>query len=133
MKQLIFPLIVIFFGCTTSKKMQFVPCNGNILQVGLVIKGKPSCAHCKIEKDYLKDGFSLTLEDTSYKIIKFRIGYFRGDDILFRKEISGSKINKKNVNFLNDMRIGDFISIECIKITKNNEGALSTGMLILVI
>jgi hypothetical protein len=119
-------------SCAGNKKSQSFNCNGDILQVGLSIRGQASCSHCVIEKEFLKNGFSLVLEDTAYKIYKFTISYSNADKLLFKREIQGDRVHEKNVKFLRSLKDGDVISINCVYILKNKETSLSTSMLIVV-
>ncbi len=125
-------LIITFYNAYGQVYKSKLNCTGDILDVGIAIKGFAPCSQCEIKIDSLKNGFTIVLADTSYKIVAFRIDYSNTNRLLLEKDIWGNKVNKKNVDFLSKMKVGDFISIECINIKKEDYTYLSTSMLIAV-
>jgi hypothetical protein len=105
-------------------------CSGDILDVGLSIKGQKACSFCSINKEDLKDGLSLVLKDSSYWISKFIVTYSNDERIIVQKEVNGSTISSKKAKFLRNLKAGEMISIECIYIISQKKTALSTTMLI---
>jgi len=134
MKKMVFILTgcLLFSGCASKKKIQSLNCNGDIIQVGLSVEGQAACSHCEIDKEVFAKGISLILEDTTYEISQFTISYSNADTLLFQKEVHGRVLRSKDASFLKKLNAGDVISIDCVKIIKDNEVSLSTTMLIVV-
>lgn len=105
-------------------------CSGDILDVGLSIKGQKASSFCSIDKEELKNGLFLVLKDSSYRISKFIVTYSNDERIILQKEVNGSAISPKEGKFLRHLKTGEMISLECIYITSRNKTALSTTMLI---
>ena len=125
----VFFLVVVFTKCTSPEVLPS-NCSGNILDVGIAVKGLSPCSFCTIKMELLKDGFSIVLSDTTYTIKEFRIEYYHLYRLESQKEIFGNKVDKKNVDFLSKLEPGDELSIECIYIEKDKKISLSTGMMI---
>ena len=119
-------------ACFGQKQIISTHCHGDIFDVGLSIKGKKACSFCSINKEELKNGLSLVLKDSSYRISKFIVTYSNDERIILRKEIKGSTISLKEGKFLGTLKAGEMISLECIHITSHNKTALSTTMIIAV-
>lgn len=134
MKFCISALLLVGFSVrgACQKNVPTLNCRGDILDVGVAIKGFPSCSHCEIKKDALRDGFSIVLSDSTYKIVAFRIGYYNANRLLFEKDIFGNKVDKEKADFLSKLKAGDLISVECINIEKDKRRCLSTSILIAV-
>jgi hypothetical protein len=105
---------------------------GDILDVGISIKGQEPCSFCVADKDLLRDGLTLELRDSSYKIAKFILTYTNDARDLIQTEIKGSKISSKRAKFLRNLKPGDVISLNCIELRINDHTALSTTMLIVI-
>ena len=125
-------LVAMLTKCASPKVLPS-NCSGDILDVGLAVKGLSPCSFCTIKKELLKDGFSIVLSDTTYTIKEFRIEYYHLYRLESQKEIFGNKVDKKNVDFLSKLEPGDELSIECIYIEKDKKIFLSTGMMIGII
>lgn len=134
MKKCIQVLIIflILVSCTNIKEVASHVCNGDILEVGLTVEGQDICSHCVISKDFFKKGISLVLRDTTYKISGFTISYYNNDKLLYMGEVHGSNINPRKARFLNRLKEGEIISIDCVKIVKEKKTSLATSMLIVV-
>jgi hypothetical protein len=133
----VYMLLLLAVTLSTRSAGQIDPhtmaCGGhNILDVGVGIKGFPPCSHCVIKLDSLKTGFSVVLVDTTFKLLGFRIGYYNHNGLQSETEIFGNKVTNKNVSFLSKLKVGDFLSIECINIEKDKEISLSTDMRIVI-
>lgn len=122
-------LVAIFTKCASPKVLPS-NCSGDILDVGVAVKGLSPCSFCTIKKELLQDGFSIVLSDTTYTIKEFRIGYYHLYRLKSQTKIAGNKVDEKNVDFLSKLEPGDELSIECIYIEKDKEISLSTGMMI---
>jgi hypothetical protein len=113
------------------------PCGGmDIYEVGIHIKGykvldTQGISYSEISADSLKNGFSLALTDSSYKLKWFRIYYSQGEKVS-EYPITGFSVNLKNANFLKKIKAGDLISLDCINIKKEGIFSLSTGFYIIV-
>lgn len=123
---------LLFGGCASKKKIQSLNCNGDIIQVGLSVEGQAACSHCEIDKEVFAKGISLVLRDATYKISQFTVSYSNADKLLFQKEVHGSVLRSKDASFLSKLKEGDVISIDCVKIIKDNKVSLSTTMLIVI-
>lgn len=125
-------LLLILVGCTNIKKVTTLICNGDILEVGLSVEGQDVCSHCVISKEVFKKGISLVLRDTTYKISGFTISYYNNEKLLYMGEVRGSYIDSRESRFLNSLKDGEIISIDCVKIVKDKKTSLATSMLIVV-
>lgn len=135
MKKMLSGIIVYLFliGCTSNKKMiSIVNCPGDILDVGISIKGYEPCSHCVIDKDSLRQGLNLELKDSSYRITKFILTYTNSDRELIQTIIAGSKVSSKKAKFLRRLKPGDMISLDCIAIESKDDVGKSTTMLIAI-
>lgn len=129
---LVLSIISFFSKCTSQIHASTLNCRGDRLEVGVAIKGFPPCSHCEIKRDSLKNGFSIVLSDSTYKVASFRIGYYSANHLLYENDVLGSRIGKGSADFLSKLKLGDFVSIECINLEKDKKVYLSTSMLILV-
>ena len=122
----------ILMSCGSHRKMISINCPGDILDVGILIKGYEPCSHCVIDKDSLRQGLYLELKDSSYRITKFILTYTNSDRELIQKIIAGSKVSSKKAKFLRRLKPGDMISLDCIAIESKDDFAKSTTMLIAI-
>lgn len=121
-----------FASCSGQKEIISTNCSGDILDVGLSIQGQEACSFCSIDKEKLKNGLSLVLKDSSYRISKFIITYSNDEKVILQKKVNGSSISSKKAKFLRTLKAGEMISIECIYIISQEKTALSTTMLITI-
>lgn len=101
-------------------------------EVQPIIKGYGPCGQCVVNLATLKKGFTIILSDPSYKIIGFQIGYEDNNGKISIKDIFDNKVTSKNVDFLDKLEKGNFISIGCLNISKEDRLFSTTGMLMAV-
>jgi len=128
-------LFILFFlqGCFVQRGKQSLEC-GPIptSEVQPIIKGYGPCGQCVVNLATLKKGFTIVLSDSSYKIIGFQIGYEDNNGKISIKDIFDNKVTSKNVDFLDKLEKGNFISIGCINIQKGDRLFGTSGMLMAV-
>lgn len=134
-------LVIIAFTIGYSAAAQadsLVPLCGpdDILDKGLSIEGykvnTEPLPNAEIPGDSILKGFKLQLRDTAIRIKSFVVLYSTGD-IVREYRFSGCTLDPQNAVFLKDIKAGDMLTIECVRIQKNEYKALSTSLIVLVI
>lgn len=135
MKIYLSSLFILFFlqGCFVQRGKQSLECGPiPMSEVQPIIKGYGPFSQCVVNLATLKKGFTIVLSDSSYKIVGFQIGYEDNNGKISIKDIFDNKVTSRNVNFLDKLEKGNFISIGCINIRKGDRLFETAGMLVAV-
>jgi hypothetical protein len=138
MRVFIFGLFI-FTGITSEAQVSKhgPPCGGmDILAVGVHIKGQEildynNLRYSEINAEVLRNGFTLDLTDTSYKVSRFLIVHENSNGVK-EYSISGAKVTAKKAAFIKSIKPGDQLAIECINIFKGGFTSLSTNFRVIV-
>ena len=74
-----------------------------------------------ISKDSLKNGFSVALQDPTYKIAFFRLAYGCENCDIWVKTIYGDLVTVKDAPILKEVKKGEFLSLNLFKIGKEKK------------
>jgi hypothetical protein len=74
-----------------------------------------------ISKDSLKNGFSVALQDPTYKIAFFRLTYVCENCDIWVKTIYGDLVTVKDAPILKEVKKGEFLSLNLFKIGKEKK------------
>ena len=74
-----------------------------------------------ISKDSLKNGFSVALQDPTYKIAFFRLAYVCENCDIWVKTIYGDLVTVKDAPILKEVKKGEFLSLNLFKIGKEKK------------
>ena len=85
------------------------------------VKGFTFIKTLLISKDSLKNGFSVALQDPTYKIAFFRLAYVCENCDIWVKTIYGDLVTVKDAPILKEVKKGEFLSLVLFKIEKEKK------------
>lgn len=123
-------VILLLIRCASLNKNTGLYCRGEYVKADPIINNLAPCSFCDINITELKKGFTINLTDSNYKVIAFKIFISDTGKVVFRKDVSGNKVTRENVNYISKLQPGDVISLECINVYGSGGRYITTNMLI---
>ena len=87
----------------------------------VTVKGFPFDKTLYISKDSLNQGFSITLQDPSYKVIFFRLVYDCEDCDIWETIIYGNRVTVNDAPILKRLKKNELLSFVLFKVEKNGK------------
>lgn len=119
-------LLITFLGCNECfsqsdwnivKEAKTLPSINN----RATVKGFAFDTPLYISKDSLNNGFTVALEDASFKIVVFLLTYDCEDCDIWEKTIYGNIVTMKDAPILKSLKRGDILSFGLFKVEKGGK------------